>query len=238
MKKILSISLLALFFVMFNSCEKNFDEINTSKTGATNIDPAFILNNAIINSSIVTLIYEIGIVQQIISPNSGVLTGANYNQDNRATTDDNWSNYYRGVIRNTKDIIKQLKENPARSNLMNMARILQAHAFMVITDTYGDVPYTEGGEGYTSQNFFPKYEKQQEIYPKIIAELTEATAALDASKTVETADVLYPYILQIATGILMLKFGVSRLFRVDGIKKSISHEKHHPKIPLLPGTFF
>jgi hypothetical protein len=191
MKKILSISLLALFFVMFNSCEKNFDEINTSKTGATNIDPAFILNNAIINSSIVTLIYEIGIVQQIISPNSGVLTGANYNQDNRATTDDNWSNYYRGVIRNTKDIIKQLKDNPARSNLMNMARILQCHAFMVVSDTYGDVPYTEGGEGYTSQNFFPKYEKQQEIYPKIIAELTEATTALDASKTAETADVLY-----------------------------------------------
>jgi hypothetical protein len=191
MKKILSISLLALFFVMFTSCEKNFDEINTSKTGITNIDPAFILNSATINSSIVTLIFEIGIVQQIISPNSGVLTGANYNQDNRATTDDNWASYYRGVIRNTKDIIKLLKDNPARSNLMNMARILQAHAYMVITDTYGDVPYVEGGEGYTSQNFFPKYEKQQDIYPKIIAELTEATAALDASKPVETADVLY-----------------------------------------------
>jgi hypothetical protein len=69
MKKILSISLLALFFVMFTSCEKNFDEINTSKTGITNIDPAFILNSATINSSIVTLIFEIGIVQQIISPN-------------------------------------------------------------------------------------------------------------------------------------------------------------------------
>jgi hypothetical protein len=191
MKKIFSISILALFLVVITSCEKNFDEINTSKTGATNIDPAFILNNAIINSSIVTLIYEIGIVQQIISPNSGVLTGANYNQDNRATTDDNWSNYYRGVIKNTKDIIKQLKDNPDRSNLTNMARILQAHAFMVITDTYGDVPYAEGGEGYTNQTFFPKYEKQQDIYPKIIAELTEATAALSASKTIETADVLY-----------------------------------------------
>jgi hypothetical protein len=190
MKKILCISLLAIF-VMFTSCEKNFDEINTSKTSATNIDPAFILNNATINSSIVTLIYEIGIVQQIISPNSGVLTGANYNQDNRATTDDNWASYYRNVIRNTRDIIMQLKDNPARSNLMNMARILQAHAFMVITDTYGDIPYTDGGKGYTDQTFFPKYEKQQDIYPKIIAELTEATAALDAAKTIETADVLY-----------------------------------------------
>lgn len=192
MKKLINICFLALFFIAISACENNFDEINTSKTSATNIDPAFILNNAVINSSIVTLIYEIGIVQQIISPNSGVLTGANYNQDNRATTDDNWSSYYRGVIRNTKDIIYQTRDNPERSNLMNMARILQAHAFMVIADTYGDIPYTQGGEGYYSpDNFFPKYEKQQDIYPKIITELTEATAALDAAKKVETADILY-----------------------------------------------
>lgn len=192
MKKLISICFLALFLIAISACENNFDEINTSKTSATNIDPAFILNNAVINSSIVTLIYEIGIVQQIISPNSGVLTGANYNQDNRATTDDNWSSYYRGVIRNTKDIIYQTRDNPERSNLMNMARILQAHAFMVIADTYGDIPYTQGGEGYYSpDNFFPKYEKQQDIYPKIITELTEATAALDAAKKVETADILY-----------------------------------------------
>jgi len=191
MKKLLNICFLALFLIAITSCENNFDEINTSKTSATNIDPAFILNNAVINSSIVTLIYEIGVVQQIISPNSGVLTGANYNQDNRATTDDNWSNYYRSVIRNTKDIILQTKDIPERSNLMNMARILQAHAFMVITDTYGDVPYSEGGAGYSDQIFFPKYEKQQDIYPKIIAELTEATAALDAAKKTESADILY-----------------------------------------------
>lgn len=191
MKKLLNICFLALFLITITSCENNFDEINTSKTSATNIDPAFILNNAVINSSIVTLIYEIGVVQQIISPNSGVLTGANYNQDNRATTDDNWASYYRNVIRHTKDIILQTKDNPVRANLMNMARIVQAHAFMVITDTYGDVPYSEGGAGYSDQIFFPKYEKQQDIYPKIIAELTEATAALNASGKIETADILY-----------------------------------------------
>jgi len=191
MKKIYTIGLLALIFTMITSCDNGFDELNTSKTSATAIDPAFILNNAVINSSVVTLIYEIGVVQQIISPNSGVLTGANYNQDNRATTDDNWQSYYRNVIKHTKDIIAMTKDNPARSNLMNMARILQAYAFIILTDSYGDIPYTEGGEGYSSQVFFPKYETQQSIYPKIIKELTEASAALDAAKMVETADILY-----------------------------------------------
>jgi hypothetical protein len=38
--------------------------------------------------------------------------------------------------------------------------------------------------------FFPKYDAQQDIYPKIIQELTEASA-LSATGTIETADVLY-----------------------------------------------
>jgi len=191
MKKLLNICFLALFLITITSCENNFDEINTSKTSATSIDPAFILNNAVISSSIVTLVFEIGIVQQIISPNSGVLTGANFNQENRTTYDHNWVSYYRNVIKNTKDVINRVKDDPTRSNLMNMARILQAYAFMVLTDSYGDVPYEEGGEGYTSQIFFPKYESQQSIYPKIIKELTEASAALNASGKIETADILY-----------------------------------------------
>ena len=191
MKKIFNFCVLALFLTMITSCEEGFDELNKSKTSATEIDPAFVLNNAVINSSTGTLIYEIGAVQQIISPFSGVLTGANYNQDNRASTDDNWQSYYRNVIKHTKDIIAKTKDDQSRSNLMNMARIVQANAFIILTDTYGSIPYEEGGEGYNSQIFFPKYETQQEIYPKIIKELTEASAALNASGKIETADILY-----------------------------------------------
>jgi hypothetical protein len=72
-----------------------------------------------------------------------------------------------------------------------MSRILQAYAYMVLTDSYGDIPYKEGGVGYIDQNFFPKYDPQEEIYTDIIKELTEASAALDATTTIETGDVLY-----------------------------------------------
>jgi hypothetical protein len=208
MKKIFKLCLLALLFTMITSCENGFDELNKSKTGATSIDPAFILNRAITSSSTSTIIYEIGIVQQIISPFSGVLTGANYNQDNRSSTDDNWQNYYRNVIKDTKDIIARTKDDPTRSNLLNMARILQANAFMILTDTYGDIPYADGGEGYNSQIFFPVYETQQSIYPKIIAELTQASDALSASGKIETADVLYGGDI-----IKWKKFGYSLLLR-------------------------
>ncbi len=199
-----------LFLASLVSCDKGFDDLNINTTAATAINPVFTLNNATINSSFVTssVLYEMGIVQQMVSPNSGVLTGANFNQDNRDNTVQHWQRYYRNVIRNTQDVINQTKALPTRTNLTNMARIIQANAFMVLTDSYGDIPYFEAAKGYTDQVFLPKYDTQQAIYSDIIKELTEATAALDASKTNETADVLYGGNIA-----LWKKFGNSLLLR-------------------------
>ncbi len=44
MKKIVNLCLLALSFPFFTSCDHGFDNLNKSKTGATSIDPAFVLN--------------------------------------------------------------------------------------------------------------------------------------------------------------------------------------------------
>ena len=193
MKKILTKTLIAILVLQSVSCDKDLDELNQNTTSPTAIDPVFQLNNAVINTSFqgATLNYEVGIVQHIVTPNSGVLTGANFNQDNRANTQVNWQTYYRNVIRNTKDVIEKTKDVPERSNLMNMARILQAYVFMLLTDTYGDIPYTEGGAGYTAQVFFPAYDSQQNIYTDLIKELTEASAALNAASKIESGEVLY-----------------------------------------------
>ena len=90
--------------------------------------------------------FELGIVQQLISPNTGVLEGANFNKNNPNSSIQNWQGYYRNVVKYTADIIDRTAEDPARSNLTNKARIIQAYAFMIITDTYGSIPYEEGGE--------------------------------------------------------------------------------------------
>ena len=193
MKKNFRYTLLLLSMLAMAACDEGFDDLNINQTAATSVNPVFSLNNAVINASFVatTVQYEIGIVQQMISPNSGVLTGANFNQDNRDATQTAWQRYYRSTIRNTVDALEATKDQPARSNLYNMSRIWLSHAIMVMTDTYGDVPYTEAGKGYIEQVLLPKYDSQQSIYTALIKELTEATAALDAAKTVETADVLY-----------------------------------------------
>jgi len=111
MRKILQSSLL-LVMVLAASCDKKIGDLNVNKTSATTIDPALLLNNAVINASypVKALIFDVGIVQQMISPNGGVLAGANFNQDSRdVTTPPIWAVYYQNVIKYTHDVIVSTK---------------------------------------------------------------------------------------------------------------------------------
>jgi len=200
MKKIINYNLLIALCLVIASCDSGFDDLNTNKTSPLVINPVFQLNNAVVNinggafAGGSPLIYDLGAVQQLISPNSGVLTGANYNQDNRNATATLWQAIYRNVIRNATDVLYQTRDltgTEERTNLYNMARILQSYAFMILTDEYGDIPYTEAGLGYLEFNFYPSYQSQEDIYDAIIQELTEASAALSAANRLEPADVLY-----------------------------------------------
>jgi len=223
MKKIINYCFLLTIVLFASSCDKGFDDLNTNKVNPTSIDPLYQLNNAVVNASFPgnsSLAYDIGVVQQIISPNNGVLNGANFNSDNRGNTQVIWQNYFRNVIRNTNDVILNTKSDANRVNLYHMARIFQAYAYMVLTDEYGDIPYTEGGKGYTDQNFFPVYDAQQQIYTDIIKELGEAATALNAAGKIEIGDILYGGVVaqwkKFAYS-LMLRAGM-RLSKADATK--------------------
>jgi hypothetical protein len=74
MKKIFNYGAVAVLMIFAASCDKGLDELNRNTTSPTVIDPVFQLNTAVINTSFPTasIIYEEGIVQQMVTPNSGV----------------------------------------------------------------------------------------------------------------------------------------------------------------------
>ncbi len=196
MKKIRFIISLCVLLGLASSCDKGFNELNVNPTAATALNPVFLFNNAIVSASYPNsiLIFEHSIVQYMYSPNSGVLAGGNYNADNRGPSGQNgaiWRQYYQNVVRYLIAVMEQTKADANRANLYNMARIWRAYAFMVLTDTYGDVPYSEAGLGFLGGNTTPKYDTQESIYNDLIKELTEASTALDAAKPTEAGEVYY-----------------------------------------------
>ncbi len=198
MKK-LPILLFALVTGLFaTSCDEGFDEVNTNKVDPTSLAPSFVLNKAIISttyldggSTLGMLCYNFPIVQQIITPYGSSLSGGNYNQVNNSNTPRVWQNYYRNVLKQLIAVLDQTKGNPAQSNLYNQARIWKAYTFMILTDTYGDIPYFEAGKGYTEEIILPKYDAQQAIYKDILKELDEASAALTTAQAPIITDILY-----------------------------------------------
>ncbi|WP_277479415.1 SusD/RagB family nutrient-binding outer membrane lipoprotein [Catalinimonas alkaloidigena] len=182
-----------MVFLTFSACDDGFDEMNTNPVRLTSLDPTFQLNNAIINSAPVynNLTYETTIVKQMITPFQGVGTGGNLNQDNRSATQGNWQDGYRNILKNIIDGIANTEGDPEKSNLNNILRIWRAHAFLTLTDTYGDIPYTEAGRGYLEGIILPKYDDQEFIYTDLLNELETATQGLDEAKDAVPQEVLY-----------------------------------------------
>lgn len=193
MKTIKHILLFLVLLGLTVACEKDFEEINTNEIDPTAVDPVSLFNNAIIGTSFATgqLKYDAAIVQQIVTPNSGLLTGGNHNQDNRFASSEVWDDYYETVIKHTGVLINELENRPEYSNLYNMTRIIQAFSFMVLTDSYGEIPYFEAGAGFSSQILLPKYDPQSEIYMDLIQQVQDAVSKLSFDGENVTGEVLY-----------------------------------------------
>ena len=192
MKKIhLYVPVFVLLSVL-SSCDKNFENINKDPVLPTSIDPSYLFSNAIVNSAVYTLRYEDAIVQQINTPFTGVLQGGNHNVWFEANnTSSPFTTLYSTSVKLLADVLDKTKDDAARSNLFHMTRIWRSYVFMMLVDTYGDVPYFESGKAYLNEIYLPKYDPGAEIYADLLKEVSEGTAALDASKPIEKGEPFY-----------------------------------------------
>lgn len=97
----------------------------------------------------------------------------------------NWDNYYAGALYDLQVIINYNTDaetaalaaaNGSNANQIAVARILKAYIYSLLTDVYGDLPYTGALKG---DNGIVAFDKQQDIYTDLFKELTEAVAQFD-----------------------------------------------------------
>lgn len=91
------------------------------------------------------------------------------------------------IITNTDEKTKATAAlNGANENQIAIARILKAYIFWVLTDRWGDIPYTEALKG----NPNVAYDTQESIYKDLIKELTEAVAQFTSGAPIK-GDIVY-----------------------------------------------
>ena len=177
---------LLIITISLNSCTKDFEAVNTSPTTVTNLASDLLFTNTIIGVSggeyeawRTNLIYKSQFVQHFSS--------LNWDQGNRYRYDEGynsslWDSYYGGAVKNLVNLVAKTTCVAADVNYNSAARILKAYTFLRLTDSYGDIPYSEAGKGYIGSVFSPKYDDQKSVYADLVTELDNAAKAFDASK--------------------------------------------------------
>ncbi len=104
-----------------------------------------------------------------------------------SATDGTWTALYNALMD-----IKELENKAAASGnqaYLGVSKILQAHAFSVITDLFGDIPFSEALQGRA--NITPAYDRQEDIYPALITMIDDGVTALRAGTETIKGDIVY-----------------------------------------------
>jgi hypothetical protein len=101
----------------------------------------------------------------------------------------NWNVYYTSA-RDAQNL-EQFGKEIGNSNYEGIGLLLKTYIFSILTDLYGDVPYSEALKG-KQDTFKPKYDKQEDIYPQLIAELEKASLLINPQNAKPiTGDILF-----------------------------------------------
>jgi len=105
-----------------------------------------------------------------------------------------WEIVYTWPIEDLNVMINNAQKNGDMAYL-GIGKILKAYIFSILVDLYGDVPYTEANK-MSELNTNPKFEKGEEIYPKLLTLLDEAIHNLysidkDVQKVPGPDDLIY-----------------------------------------------
>ncbi len=172
--------------LVLGSCTKDFDTVNIDPTSVSDLSADALFTQVTLATSggeyeawRNNLIYNTQFIQQFASLNWAQGDKYEYNEGYNSAL---WDAYYGNAIKSLVNLIEKTKDTPENINYNSAARILKVVAFLRLTDSYGDIPYSQAGKGFIDGTFAPQYDEQKSILADMINELEVAGRSLDASK--------------------------------------------------------
>ena len=178
----------------FTSCDGDFEETNTDPNNPVSVPAELLL--AGITRSAGDRIQDIFLAGEAGSCWAQHLGKPVYNDNElyvprQASIETLWSVLYSSVIKDAVTM-EELAAEEGNSNLQGVALVMQAYAYQLLTDTFGDIPMTEASQG-ESGIITPVYDDSETVvYPAIISMLTEASTLLNGTGTIDASqDLIY-----------------------------------------------
>lgn len=180
---------LLLFAAVTSSCKKGFQEVNTDPNGTPNALPQQLLAPALVNTVSPNMMRNRNFNNELmqVTVDASDAEGRVFRYDVKRTwADYTWNAWYTQLV-NFKDIYEiASKPETASKTYMGISLVCQAWVYSLLTDTYGDVPYSQALQGKEG-NFARSFDKQKDIYLDLFKKLEEADTLLAAAPNVLAA---------------------------------------------------
>ncbi|WP_257656638.1 SusD/RagB family nutrient-binding outer membrane lipoprotein [Parapedobacter lycopersici] len=192
MKKIAAVILASTIGAMsFSSCTKNFTDLNIDPNRIDRVTPGSLVTPTIYGMSTYFTERSRDFTWQIMQvglPNPSPANGIHRYELNENAGNGTWNTCYQWM-RNLREM-RESAEFYDQPVYRAVAATLQAYIVGILTDSFGDVPFSEAlmAEEGISQ---PRFDTQEEIYNKLISDLEEANTIYAAEGEMAGNDVLY-----------------------------------------------
>nr|WP_294874981.1 SusD/RagB family nutrient-binding outer membrane lipoprotein [uncultured Pedobacter sp.] len=180
----------AIIATAFTSCKDELADINKNPNAAENPLPDYLLTGAIKNTA--------DAYWGTNNINSSLLfvqhwSKIQYTDADRyifSNTDlqDLWNTGYTKGITNLNKLI-ELADAQQNTNYRGVAKVLRSWTFLLLTDAYGDIPYSQSIQ--IKEFVTPVYDTQKDVYFGLLNDLKSAQADLDLNGKAIAGDIIY-----------------------------------------------
>jgi hypothetical protein len=177
--------------IMAACSEEVMNEIDTNPNNPTDVPLSLLMPQATIDIPVgvsgIDLAWYSSVFVEHTTGAHAQLRGADRRtaEINPTMGNNRWNDLYAGVIPVLNEIIEKGGPEGTEPNShihVGIAKVLKAYTVAVLTDMWGDIPYTEAWQG--NQNRNPTYDTQEFIYTQVLQQLLdEAIADLQQGST-------------------------------------------------------
>ncbi|MBE7174735.1 MAG: SusD/RagB family nutrient-binding outer membrane lipoprotein, partial [Williamsia sp.] len=165
------------------ACTKKFGDLNRDPTRPTDATPETLITGA--EKSASDIIYNnfvngrVGMLYAQFWSQTQNESGSQYLLD-ESSNNTLWKLYTTALI-NLDGIVQQHVQNPeaVSANEAAIANVLSVWLYQVLTDTYGNVPYSQALKGL--DNFTGTYDDAASVYDSLLLRLDAQLAAFDSA---------------------------------------------------------
>ncbi|WP_343744669.1 SusD/RagB family nutrient-binding outer membrane lipoprotein [Chitinophaga sp.] len=179
---------------LLGSCTKDFVETNKDPNRLETITPGTLLNPTIYNGASYGMSRSRSFTFELMQiaggyPNESV-EDQTYLYDFREDIGNGiWATYYQCLANAREMELSAIKLN--NNNYLAISLTLKAWFYSMLTDCFGDVPMSTALSGEQG-TFFPTFDKQEDVYKTILADLERANTLYNTgTTTMYAADILF-----------------------------------------------